>query len=149
MSAGLFGRARDKRSSNRSPAMLELARNPGLNLFAGICKKPRSARQSAGRPGCRRSGRQSAARASGECPGSRRGGDKLRAGNGVPWWPQLTRWPMPRLLLAPGLKCSPSLPCGEVLRALEAGHWQSCLLRLARLPQTGAATFPWPDWQLV
>jgi len=42
-----------------------------------------------------------------------------------------------------------SLPYRAVLCALEAGHWQSCLLRLARLPEVGGKALPGPDCQLV
>ena len=57
-------------------------------------------------PGCSRTGRESAARASGESFASRRGRGKLRTGDLVPWRRQLIPLPTPRLPLAPDLKCS-------------------------------------------
>ena len=41
-SAGSWGRASYKRPSNGSPAVLESARKPGLNLVAGTGKKPQN-----------------------------------------------------------------------------------------------------------
>ena len=66
---------------------------------------------------------ESAARASGECPGSRHGLGKLRAGEVVPWRRQPTRWPMPRLLFSPRFEMLSSL------QALRTPHASQPLLR--------------------
>jgi hypothetical protein len=68
--------------------------------------RSRSARGREDRPGCCRSVRESAARASGGSPESRRGHSKLRPENRVPLRGQPIRWTTPRLFRAPGLKCS-------------------------------------------
>src|SRR5260221_2826342 len=68
--------------------------------------RSRSARGREDLPGCFRIVRESAARASGGSPKSRRGHSKLRAENRVPLRGQPIRWKTPRLFLAPALKCS-------------------------------------------